>query len=228
MRDAQGMADGHVFSLFGALLTARASGLLWWAHRRILCVSDLHLGKADRLARRSGVMSPPYEITDTLLRLEAEIDALGPAIVICLGDSFDDLAAAKSLDNVEVQWLNRLQSGRQWIWIEGNHDPGPVEFAGQHLAEFRDGPLVFRHISQISAEAEVSGHYHPKARVQVRNRSVTRPCFLYDDKRVILPAFGTFTGGMRSDAPVLKAIMQRQAFAVLTGEACHVIPMPQE
>ena len=91
------MEDGHTFSLFGAQLMARASGVLWWAHRRILYVSDLHLGKSDRMARRSGVMSPPYETTDTLLRLEAEIDALAPAIVICLGDSFDDMEAARSL-----------------------------------------------------------------------------------------------------------------------------------
>ena len=222
------MEDGHTFSLFGAQLTARASGVLWWAHRRIMCVSDLHLGKSDRMARRSGVMSPPYETTDTLLRLEAEIDALAPAIVICLGDSFDDLEAARSLGIVESQWLNRLQSGREWIWIEGNHDPGPVEFAGQHLAEFRDGPLVFRHIAVIDAEAEVSGHYHPKVAIQVRNRKVVRPCFLYDEKRAILPAFGTYTGGLRSDSCSLKKIMQRQTFAVLTGKVSHVVPMPQE
>ena len=80
------MSDGHVFSLFGAELTARASGVLWWAHRRILCVSDLHLGKSDRLARRSGVMTPPYDTADTLFRLQSEIEALAPQIVICLGD----------------------------------------------------------------------------------------------------------------------------------------------
>ena len=228
MRDAGDMTNGHVFSLFGAQLTARASGVLWWAHRRILCVSDLHLGKSDRMARRSGVIVPPYETTDTLSRLQAEIDVLAPAIVICLGDSFDDLEAADSLDAAEVQWLNKLQAGRQWIWIEGNHDPGSVEFSGQHLVEFRDGALVFRHVSVAGEEAEVSGHYHPKAVVQLSKRSVSRPCFLYDDKRVILPAFGTFTGGLRSDSSALSNVMQRQAFAVLTGKISHVMPMLRE
>ena len=228
MRDAGSMTDGHVFSLFGAQLTARASGVLWWAHRRILCVSDLHLGKSERMVRRTGVMAPPYETTDTLLRLQTEIDALAPAIVICLGDSFDDLKAAESLNATEAQWLNRLQAGLQWIWIEGNHDPGPVGFSGQHLAEFCDGPLVFRHIAQTDAEAEVSGHYHPKAAVRVGKRNLSRPCFLYDHQRVILPAFGTFTGGLRSSASALNTIMQRQAFAVLTGKTCYVLPMPRE
>jgi DNA ligase-associated metallophosphoesterase len=219
------MSDGHVFSLFGAELTARASGVLWWAHRRILCVSDLHLGKSDRLARRSGIMMPPYETADTLLRLQSEIEALAPQIVICLGDSFDDLQASDSLDPAESACLYRMQAGRQWIWIEGNHDPGPVEFSGAHLAEYRDGPLVFRHIAET--EAEVSGHYHPKAAVPLGRRRITRPCFLYDQHRVILPAFGTFTGGLRSDATVLQGLMRPGAVAVLTGQTCHVLPMPR-
>ena len=221
------MSDGHVFSLFGAELTARASGVLWWAHRRILCVSDLHLGKSDRLARRSGVMTPPYDTADTLFRLQSEIEALAPKIVICLGDSFDDMQASDSLDAAQSACLCRLQAGRQWIWIEGNHDPGPVQFSGAHLAEYRDGPLVFRHIAEAEAEAEVCGHYHPKAAVSVGRRHITRPCFLYDQHRVILPAFGTFTGGLRSDAAVLRDLMRPGAVAVLTGERCHVLPMPR-
>ena len=226
--DDFGMNQGHMFSLYGAQLTARASGALWWAHRRILCVSDLHLGKSDRIARRSGTLMPPYETSDTLLRLESEIVELGPAVVICLGDSFDDLAAAKTLPSNEAIWLSRLQEGREWIWIEGNHDPGPVEFAGSHVAEYCDGPLAFRHIALDQAEAEVSGHYHPKTFVKLSKRTISRPCFLYDDKRVILPAFGTFTGGLRSDSRELSKVMQRQAFAVLTGQGSHVLPMERE
>ncbi|MEO1703838.1 MAG: metallophosphoesterase, partial [Pseudomonadota bacterium] len=51
----------HEFSLAGATLTARASGALFWAASSMLVVSDLHLGKSDRIARRSGAMLPPYE-----------------------------------------------------------------------------------------------------------------------------------------------------------------------
>ena len=87
------MSDGHVFFLFGEELTARASGVLWWADRRILCVSYLHMGKSERMARRSGVMVPPYDTADTLVRLQNEIEALALEIVICLGDSLDDLQA---------------------------------------------------------------------------------------------------------------------------------------
>ena len=63
----------YSFSLMGANLVALPSGALWWPERGILCVSDMHLGKSDRIARRRGSMLPPYEVRDTLTRLEAAI-----------------------------------------------------------------------------------------------------------------------------------------------------------
>ena len=99
---------------------------------------------------------------------------------------------------------------------------------GQHLTKYQFGPLVFRHIAKVGAEAEVSGHYHPKAAMRVRSNSIVRPCFLYDERRVILPAFGTFTGGLRTEAVEFNTLMQSVAFAVLTGNKSYVMPMPRE
>ena len=216
----------HSFTLAGAALQARASGALWWAERGVLVVSDLHLGKSERIARLGGTMLPPYETRDTLARLDGEIDKLGPRQVICLGDSFDDRAVAAGLAEDALMWLARLMAGRGWVWIEGNHDPGPVALAGTHLAELPVAPLSFRHIAQHGTSGEVSGHYHPKASVRVRGRQVTRPCFLYDSDRVILPAFGTYTGGLRCSDPVLTGLMRPETLAVLTGPVVQVIPMP--
>ncbi|WP_147125704.1 ligase-associated DNA damage response endonuclease PdeM [Shimia ponticola] len=221
------ISGGHQFSLAGAQLTAMPSGALWWAHLRMLVVSDLHLGKSDRVARRMGAMLPPYETRETLGRLDADIAATSAATVVCLGDSFDDLAAAQSLDEDERLWLTRLQAGRRWVWIEGNHDPGPVDFGGTHLAELIEAPLTFRHIARPGAAGEVSGHYHPKAAVNLRGRVVTRACFLYDCDRVIMPAYGTYTGGLRSDDKALSDLMRRDACAVLTGQVAHAFPMPR-
>ena len=81
--------SNYAFQLGGARLEARASGALFWADQNLLVVSDLHLGKAQRLARRGGALLPPYETQATLARLEAELQATGAARVICLGDSFD-------------------------------------------------------------------------------------------------------------------------------------------
>ena len=55
-----------------------------------------------------------------------------------------------------------------------------------------------------------------------------RPCFLYDERRVILPSFGTFTGGLRSEAAEFDVLMENEAFAVLTGNKSYVIPMPRK
>jgi len=68
------MNIGYEFDFCGARLTALGSGALWWADHGLLCVSDLHLGKAERIARRGGTALPPYETMDTLTRLAAALD----------------------------------------------------------------------------------------------------------------------------------------------------------
>jgi hypothetical protein len=211
-------------TLAGETLVPRASGALHWPDRRLLCVSDLHLGKSERLARRAGAMLPPYESRDTLLRLQAEIDATDPATIICLGDSFDDAASLDGLDEAERLWLLRLIAGRDWIWIAGNHDAGPLNIAGSHLAISTHGALTFRHIAEPAATAEVSGHFHPKARLAGR----AWPCFVADTSRLILPAFGTYTGGLWTHDPALTVLMQPGALAVLCcGTTARAIPMPR-
>lgn len=219
--------NGYDFTLSGAQLKALGSGALWWPDESLLVVSDLHLGKSERIARRGGTSLPPYDTRDTLNRLAADLALTHARTLVCLGDSFDDLDAADALPEEERQWIFRLQAGRRWVWIEGNHDPGPVEFGGAHLAELPLAPLTFRHIAQSSASGEVSGHYHPKASVHARGRSITRPAFLIDSDRVILPAYGTYTGGLRSETPVLDQLMRTEAIAVLTGPTPTAIPMPR-
>lgn len=218
--------NGYDFSIAGIALTALPSGALWWPENRTLVVSDLHLGKSSRVARRGGLMLPPYETRDTLARLETDIYAARAGSVICLGDSFDDLTATDSLSEEETLWITRMQAGRRWVWIEGNHDPGPTNLSGTHLAELPVNPLTFRHIARPGFRGEISGHYHPKATIKARGRAITRPCFLYDSDRLILPAFGTYTGGLRTNSPVFSNLMRPEARAILTGPNPQAIPMP--
>jgi DNA ligase-associated metallophosphoesterase len=213
-------------SLAGATLAARASGALWWPAERLLCVADLHLCKSERLARRGGALLPPYETAETLDRLAAEVALLAPARVVCLGDSFDDCAAGEALARADAERLTALIAGRDWVWIAGNHDPAPPALHGRHLGELRLGPLVFRHAAAAAPEpGEVSGHYHPKLRLPLPVRAVTRPCFLFDSRRLILPAFGAYTGGLRTDAPALRRLLGPEARAVLTGDPCVTLPL---
>ncbi len=129
----------HTLTLGPATLHALPSGALHWPAQGLLVVSDLHLGKAARLARRGGALLPPYETRATLEKLDADIARTAPGQVICLGDSFDDLAAGAELDEADTIWLSRLMAGRNWTWIEGNHDPGPLSLGGTHRAKLAGG-----------------------------------------------------------------------------------------
>ena len=114
-------------------------------------------------------------------------------------------------------------AGRNWTWITGNHDPGPIEIGGSHRAELKLAPFTFRHIAEPQTAAEISGHYHPKARLAGQSK----PCFLADAKRLIMPAYGVYTGGLRSDDAALTALMAKDALAILTGSRVLAIPMPR-
>ena len=218
--EAPRAAGDAEITLAGVSLRFRPCGALYWPDESILCVGDLHLGRAERMAREGSGLLPPYETQDTLDRLEAEIAALAPERVICLGDSFDDLAAARNLADELVTRLDRLAAGRRWIWIAGNHDPGPVSLSGTHLAEARIGALVFRHVAaeRLTAGGEISAHFHPKARLCRRGIAVSRRCFLCDGRRVILPAFGTYTGGLDVSEPVFDGLVGSGGVAYLLGE----------
>lgn len=214
--------NGTEILLAGERLDPRPSGALYWPAQSLLVVGDLHLGRSERLARQGAGLLPPYETADTLNRLEEEIARLRPRVVVCLGDSFDDLEAAAALTGDVALRIERLAAGRRWIWIAGNHDPGPVDLPGTHLAEAALAPLVFRHIAESGAVlgpslGEVSAHFHPKARVSRRGQRISRPCFLVDENRVILPAFGTYTGGLDALSPAFDPLLAPTARALLLG-----------
>ena len=236
-RNAQGklqktLTGGVPIALAGASLIALGAGALWWPAKSMLCVSDLHLGKSERYARAGGATLPPYQTQGTLLKLESDLDAYPASTVICLGDSFDHPQAPSELAKDDRLWINRLQAGRDWIWIEGNHDPGPLDIGGSHRTTLSVHPLFFQHIAAPDHNGdimggEVSGHYHPKARLKIAARTVSRACFLLDRQRLILPAYGTYTGGLHSNHSQLQALMGAGAVAVLTGKTPQIIPMPR-
>ncbi|MEM1162804.1 MAG: ligase-associated DNA damage response endonuclease PdeM [Pseudomonadota bacterium] len=210
--------------LAGETLTPLPSGALWWGREGVLAVSDLHLGKSERIARRGGGMLPPYETEDTLNRLEAVVTEAAPQTLVLLGDSFDDLRAADAVKAAVTERLLGLAGGRRLIWIAGNHDPGPVDLPGSHMAEYRAGPLVFRHIAEAGASGEISGHYHPKMRLWLKGTHIARPCFLTDQARAILPAFGTYTGGLDVADPAYDRLFGPGACAWLTGRRVTCLP----
>jgi uncharacterized protein len=204
--------------LNGAELLADLSGALAWPARRLLAVADLHLEKGSAFASR-GRLLPPYDTAATLVRLEAAIKVYQPETVVCLGDSFHDIRGAKRLGSRDAERLTCLTKAVDWIWIAGNHDPAPpVALGGRALPEFLLGPLVFRHIAESGSVAgEVSGHFHPKAGFSWRGRHVGGRCFIGDARRLILPAFGAYAGGLDVRDPAIAGLFGRAARIHILG-----------
>ncbi len=208
----------------GVEMIADLSGALFWEEERLLVVSDLHLEKGSSFAAR-GVLLPPYDTAATLARLGATIVRHNPRMVIALGDSFHDRSAHERLSVPDREVLSTLQVHRDWIWISGNHDPAlPREIGGTVCDEVAIGPLVFRH-EPTGARGEIAGHLHPKARVTTRGRSVERRCFASDGERAVMPAFGSYTGGLNIRDVAFAAIFETLAFTahVLGDRRVHSI-----
>ncbi|PPB80488.1 putative phosphoesterase [Albidovulum inexpectatum] len=214
--------NGYGFTFCAARLVALPSGALYWPEFGCLVVSDLHLGRSERYARRGGVLLPPYETAETLARLRRDVQQTDPGVMVCLGDSFDDTEAVPDASGLRAI-IGDLATNRRWIWIKGNHDPRPPISIGESAREWHLGPLVFRHEARKGDDAsgEVSGHFHPKMRLAGQWRS----CFLVDERRIIMPAYGRYTGGMACDRPPLRDLVQPDAIAVLTGPRAYPVPL---
>lgn len=204
------------FRFQGIDLVARPSGALFWPARRALLVADLHLGKSDRLARRGGVLLPPFESQATLERLQAELKACEAESLICLGDSFDDNLAVYGL-GVSHELLLAICKTYQVWWITGNHDPNLTTLPGQVFDELVLDGVALRHVADKGPD--ISGHYHPKFKFLGRRVAA----FLLGPSNLILPAFGAYTGGLDHDAPALAKLIPR-GFAILTGQSARMLP----
>jgi uncharacterized protein len=187
----------HEIIIAGMTLVADPEGALYWPDEKILAVADLHLEKGSAFAAR-GVLLPPYDTTATLARLAKLIEYYSPALVIALGDSFHDGGGPARMPDISRAALTVLQRGRDWLWLAGNHDPDPPQGVGGRVAaKLAIGSLTFRHEpSAQRSDGEIAGHLHPSARVAQRGRGVARRCFAADGKRMVMPAFGAYAGGL--------------------------------
>jgi DNA ligase-associated metallophosphoesterase len=193
---SRGRAD-HAVQVAGTALLADPDGALYWADEKLLVVADLHLEKGSAFARR-GVLLPPYDTASTLSRLARLVEHYAPRIVIALGDSFHDDHGPLRMSDLDRIKLKGLQRARDWIWIAGNHDPDlPRDIGGRFTDSIAIGALTFRHEpSEQPQDGEIAGHLHPLARVAQRGRAVSRRCFATDGRRLVMPAFGAYAGGL--------------------------------
>jgi uncharacterized protein len=190
------------FSFAGKTFAASPEGALHWPAEDALLVADLHLEKASWFAKL-GQFLPPYDSVATLTSLSAIIEATGARKLYCLGDSFHDRFGCDRLPEQARMLLLEMTSRLEWTWILGNHDPSFADHCGGALIEeLVVGGIILRHeADRNDGRPEVSGHYHPKYRVNVRGRHVSRRCFVASNTKLILPAFGSLTGGLDASHP---------------------------
>ena len=189
-------------SFAGETFMPTADGALYWQAQQALLVADLHLEKASWFARL-GQFLPPYDSVATLTALSELVQATGVMRLYCLGDSFHDRFGCDRLPDQARAILSDLTGKLDWVWILGNHDPGFADHCGGRLVEEMEiGGIVLRHEAvRDDHRSEISGHFHPKYRVNMRGRRVSRRCFVASTTKLILPAFGSLTGGLDASHP---------------------------
>ncbi len=207
------------FSFCNAELALLPSGALYWPARSALMVADLHFEKASWFAG-GGQMLPPYDSIATLADLTKVVAETGAREIWCLGDSFHDKAGCERLPERAQAMLRALTGATAWTWISGNHDVGARDIAdhcgGRMLEEIEVDGLLLRHEADpAERRPELSGHFHPKLRLQVRGRPVARRCFVASGTKLILPAFGTLTGGLDAHHPAIRRAVGARAHALV-------------
>ena len=190
------------FSFAGQTFAATPGGALFWQAQDALLVADLHLEKASWFARL-GQFLPPYDSVATLTALTELVQATGVNRLYCLGDSFHDRFGCDRLSDQARALLSAMTEKLDWVWILGNHDPGFADHCGGRLVEELEvAGITLRHEAKANdLRPEMSGHFHPKLRVNVRGRHVSRRCFVASSTKLILPAFGSLTGGLDASHP---------------------------
>jgi len=206
------------FSFAGETFQATPGGALYWPSHQALLVADLHLEKASWFARL-GQFLPPYDSHATLTALAAEVERTGANRLYCLGDSFHDRFGCDRLPASARELLSRLTLSVDWTWIVGNHDPGFADHCGGRIAEeVSIDAIVLRHEAvRGEPRPEISGHFHPKLRVHLRGRQVSRRCFVTSATKIIMPAFGSLTGGLDAHHP--------EILGSIGGNAAALVPV---
>jgi DNA ligase-associated metallophosphoesterase len=173
---------------------------IFWQEKKILILSDLHLGKSGHF-RKSGIAVPQAVFKEDMQRFISLLQFFKPEQVIIVGDLFH------STDNKEhelfLKWRNDLKQ-YPILLVKGNHDILEENWYDKNEIVVVEDQLeidqfIFTHdISKniVAHESYIfSGHIHPCIRLTGKGKQALRfPCFYFAQQYAVLPAFGKFTG----------------------------------
>lgn len=220
------MSESHRITLAGMDMIPDLSGALYVPDFAALLVADLHLEKGTSLAGR-GIHLPPYDTRESLGQLAAVMAGTAPRRLIFLGDSFHDETARERIDARDLADLRAIANAVETFWITGNHDPVPPgDVGGSIHEEMALGGITLRHEPQALADgmSEIAGHLHPGATVHQRGRRIRCRCFIGDHRRLIMPAFGSYTGALGVNSPAFDRLFDDYWVWMLGSAAIHRFP----
>lgn len=174
---------------------------LWWPEGRVLFVADLHLGKAATY-RALGQPVPSGTTLENLRRLSQLVSHYQPQELVFLGDFLHAAQARTASVLGQLPLWRASHAGLSCTLVRGNHDSRAGDPPADLNINVVDephiiGPFAACHHPQTHAtHAVLAGHQHPVVQLQGPARDRLRlPCFVFHQRRAILPAFGEFTGG---------------------------------
>ena len=185
---------------------ALPNNALYWKKLNIIIVADLHLGKSISFAKQKQFL-PPYDTKETLAKLFNCINELEPSKLIIVGDLLHDMFSVQSFQEKDHENFNKYTKKTKFIWVKGNHDPH-IEINGfSKVLDYKVDEIIFNHIPIKISNFQICGHYHPKVKISHRGKSIYKPSFVHNDKLLILPSFGTLTGGLNIKQEPLKELL---------------------
>ena len=196
------------------------SGAAFWPAKRVLIVADLHLAKPNAFATLGG-LQPPHDTRAVLERLTRLVRLYRPTKLIALGDAFHDSKGPSRLAKDDRARIEAMAREAPITWVIGKHGTAPDDLPGQCVAEQREGPFVLRYAAEPRLnlrEIEISGYFNPKASIDSRAKRISRPCFVTDPNRLILPSFGSFAGGLDVRDPAIARLFPRGLRVFLLGQ----------
>jgi DNA ligase-associated metallophosphoesterase len=202
--DSRDWPPGVLIECRGEPLWLLAERAVLWPTRATLLVADWHIGKASVFGRH-GLAVPEGDLQRDLARLDALIAACGVRRLIVLGDLMHAPPAPDDhWPGALGDWLAR-HAALEFLVVAGNHDRVTLSAIAPALESrvdwFADAcvepPFVFLHEPAADPRGFVlCGHLHPMRRLRLGNDSIRAPAFWFRDDHAVLPAFGSFLGGV--------------------------------
>ncbi|MBF91799.1 MAG: hypothetical protein CMP34_03215 [Rickettsiales bacterium] len=195
-----------VIDFYGNKLSLDVSGVLFWPLKKIAIVSDLHLEKSSYLAKRGNFL-PPYESFETLKKLRNVLKKKNIKQLILLGDVFHDNYGYERLENSARDLFNKIIIQYNARFILGNHDKNINIPNLKTLKKLKINNINLTHQLTQNLSIEITGHYHPKVVLLIQGNKISKSCFIVSGKKIILPAFGKFTGGLNVESNTFDKIL---------------------